>query len=138
MVVLIDTNILLNFILKGAPYYTESAQIITWCAEKRLHGYLAFHSLSTIWYVLRKKTDEERRDWLKNICSILSVSSADTDDVLDALSRVNFKDFEDCLQDKCAKNVHADYLITGNVKDYADSETQAITPDDFCSLVRDE
>ena len=79
MVVLIDTNILLNFILKRDPYYKESAQIITWCAEKRLHGYLAFHSLSTIWYVLRKKTDEERRDWLKNICSILSVSSADTD-----------------------------------------------------------
>ena len=30
----------------------------------------------------------------------------------------NFKDFEDCLQDRCAENVAENYIITRNKKDF--------------------
>lgn len=33
-------------------------------------------------------------------------------------------DFEDCLQDKCAKDIGADYIITCNVKDFENSELE--------------
>ena len=33
-------------------------------------------------------------------------------------------DFEDCLQDKCVKDIGADYIITCNVKDFENSELE--------------
>lgn len=35
-----------------------------------------------------------------------------------ALLREDFVDFEDCLQDECAKEINADYIITRNVQDF--------------------
>ena len=42
-----------------------------------------------------------------------------------------FKDFEDCLQDECAKQVFADYIITRNIADFTTSEIPSLTPADF-------
>lgn len=44
-------------------------------------------------------------------------------------------DFEDCLQDKCAINAAADYIITCNTKDFAVAETPVITPIDFLKKI---
>ena len=106
------------------------------CALKEIEGYMAFHSLSTLWYVMRKECpDTERRRQLKNVCKVLTVVGAEQDAILDAIDRDSFKDFEDCLQDKCAAGVHADYLITCNIKDYTESETKAVTPAEFLRLI---
>ena len=131
MVVLIDTNVALNYILKREPYFHESDQIMAWCAAKVLDGYLAFHSLSIIWYVLRKMPDEERRGWLRSLCTILDVASATTEEVLDALEKVKFKDFEDCIQSKCAKSNAVDYIITRNISDFTHSEIPVKTPQEL-------
>ena len=119
-VILIDTNILLNYITnREDPYLEESVEIVKKCAVGECTGYIAFHTLSTLWYVLRKRSDSVRRQNLKDICEIFTVA-----------------DFEDCLQDKCAKDVGADYIITCNVRDFENSEVPAITPDDFIKAYR--
>lgn len=75
---LIDTNVIINFITKrDDPYKDECFEVIKLCAENVFNGYIAFHSLSTIWYVIRKqKTEEEARSWLNNICDIMTVAGA--------------------------------------------------------------
>lgn len=45
MIALIDTNIILDFILRREPFYEKSALIIKLCAEHKINGYVAFHSL---------------------------------------------------------------------------------------------
>ncbi|MCI9596891.1 MAG: PIN domain-containing protein [Firmicutes bacterium] len=137
MVVLIDTNILLNYITsRGDKYLNESIKIVELCALGKLNGYIAFHTLSTLWYVLRKKSDKERRDNLRDICTIFSVASAPQTEIMDAIEKDSFADFEDCLQDKCAKEVGADYIITVNEKDFADSEINAINPSEFLGKIK--
>ena len=54
---------------------------------------------------------------------------------MDAIDRNNFKDFEDCLQDKCAKEAGAEFIVTCNLKDFEDSEIPAITPADVLEMV---
>ena len=87
-----------------------------------------------LWYVLSKRSDKERRQSLRDICEIFTVATASQAEVLDAIEKEDFKDFEDCLQDKCAKNIGADYIITCNVEDFKNSEVKAITPDNFINL----
>ncbi len=132
MVVLIDTNILLNYITNREDSYLEqSIKIVELCAKGRISGCIAFHTLSTLWYVLRKREDKERRSILKDIYEIFIVTAASQKEILDAIEKDAFKDFEDCLQDKCAKEIGADYIITCNEKDYCNSEVPAINPDSF-------
>ena len=137
MVVLLDTNVILNYMTnRDDRFRMESEQIMRLCAVKRIDGYMAFHSLSTLWYVMRKECPEaERRRQLKNVCKILTVAGAEQSAILDAIDKEAFQDFEDCLQDKCAAGVHADYLITCNIKDYAQAETKAVTPAEFLLLI---
>ena len=137
MGLLIDTNVLLNYITNREDNYLEaSIRIIELCAEGIVSGYIAFHSLSTIWYVLRRREDNERREILKSLCEIFTVTSASQEEILDAISRDFFSDFEDCLQDKCAKEAGADYIITCNERDYCNSETPAVNPVEFLDLMK--
>lgn len=48
MVVLIDTNVIIDFLLKREPYSEPATVILKKCAEKELTGYLAFHSIPNI------------------------------------------------------------------------------------------
>ena len=137
MAVLIDTNILLNYITnREDKYLNESVRIVELCALKKLNGYIAFHTLSTLWHVLRKKSSKDRRDNLRDICTIFSVASASQTEIINAIEDDSFADFEDCLQDKCAKEVGADYIITVNKKDFANSEIEAINPCEFLKKIK--
>ena len=137
MKVLIDTNVALNYVLGRDDLYSkESEQIIKLCADGSIKGYIAFHSLSTIWYVTRKLPDDIRRKMLMQLCIILDVAAADQQSVLQAINNESFKDFEDNLQDCCAAYAGVDYIITGNVKDFDRvSQVTAIDPASFLSMI---
>lgn len=134
---LIDTNVIINFITKrDDPYKDECFEIMRLCAENAFEGYIAFHSLSTIWYVIRKQeTEEKARAWLNNICDILTITGATHEQVREAIKNIYFHDFEDCLQDECAVHVNAEYIVTCNAKDFRYAKTPAVTPDVFVRII---
>ena len=73
---------------------------MTLCAKKQIDGYVAFHSISNLYYILRKyTTEEQRRLLLHNLCNILKVTATSHQEVQNAIDYGEFKDFEDCLQD---------------------------------------
>lgn len=76
--------------------------------------------------------------WLKDICKLLTVAGASHAQVLEAIENVQFKDFEDCLQDECAKEISADFIVTRNIEDFRSSKVKAITPQDLLVLVRED
>lgn len=135
MVVLIDTNVILDFLLTREPAYKAASDIILKCANKEIKGYIAFHSISILWYVLRKVPEEKRRNYLIDICNLLQVTATSHNEIIKAINMIEFKDFEDCLQDRCAKNVSADYIITRNTLDFTYSEVPAILPEDFLKIL---
>lgn len=135
MVALIDTNVILNYITDREDRFRDSSKVIMdLCSQGRVDGYIAFHSLSIIWYSLRIP-DEGKRMWLKDICTILKIAGASHEQVLEAIDNVKFKDFEDCLQDECAKMVNADCLVTCNLKDFKVAKTKVYSPDEFVELL---
>ena len=98
---------------------------------------LAFHSLSVIWYIAKKqKNEEQARTWIEYLCKVMTVVGASQEQVLTAIRNRKFKDFEDCLQDECAWNAGADYLVTCNVKDYQQAKTKVVTPSAFIQILQ--
>ena len=118
------------------PYFEDSYRALLLCAEEKVKGYMAFHSIPNIFYIMRKTHDKEkRRELLIEICNVLTVVSASHEKVVDAINRQDFSDFEDCLQMQCAKEIQADYIITRNVNDYLCSDIEAISPKRFLEIM---
>lgn len=137
IVSLIDANVIINFITKRDDSYRDACvEVMRLCAENAFEGCVAFHSLSIIWYVIRKQESEERaRIWLNDICDILTVTGATQEQVKKAINNSSFRDFEDCLQDECAVHANAQYIVTCNVKDFQYAKTSVVTPDVFVDLI---
>lgn len=135
MVVLIDTNVLLDFLLGRDPYFSNADKIIKLCAEQKIQGFMAAHSIPNMFYILRKDMSvETRREVLLNLCDILAIQAIDSVKVIAALKNSAFIDLEDCLQNDCAEEIKADYIVTRNIKDFEISEIPAILPEDFLKL----
>jgi predicted nucleic acid-binding protein len=135
MVILVDTNVIIDFLITREPFYKASSEIIKRCADGRLTGYIAFHSISNLWYILRKVPEDKRREWMLDICSFLRVTGVSHEEVVTAINMKRFRDFEDCLQDRCAKGVEARYIVTRNIIDFSGSEVPAVSPEDFLEKV---
>jgi hypothetical protein len=52
-----------------------------------------------------------------------------------AAENEDFSDFEDCLQEECAVEVMADYIVTRNPGDYKTSRIKVIEPGEFVKLL---
>lgn len=135
MVVLIDTNVIIDYLTTREPFYKASSEIIAMCVRKEITGYVAIHSIPNLWYILRKVPEDKRREWILDLCSFLQVTGASHAEVVKAVKMKNFKDFEDCLQDRCASSIGAEYIITRNTADFVHSEVQAVLPEDFLRIV---
>ena len=137
MVLLIDTNVLINILTKrDDPFKEECQKLMMLCANGAFEGYIAFHTLSILWYIIRKQFNEPKtREMVGELCNVVTVVGATQDQIKAAIKNTNFKDFEDCLQDECAQAVHADYIVTCNIKDYQHAKTKTVTPDELLYLL---
>lgn len=133
--ILIDTNVLLDYLLTREPFYKEAKEVVRTCTEGDVKGCIAAHSISNMFYILRKDYNmEERREILTNLCIIFDVEGIDKVKLLSGLHNEDFYDFEDCLQMECAKEYGAEYIVTRNIDDYRASEIKAILPGDYLKL----
>ena len=134
--ILVDANVAYTYLSgRDDPYASESVRIMELCSTGEIVGFLAFHSVSIIWYLGRKLSDEKRRSMLLELCELLTVVGASHHEVVSAILKADFRDFEDCLQDKCAKEADCDYIVTANTRDYVRSEIPAVTPDALLEML---
>lgn len=136
MTLLIDTNIMIDAITNRNPDSRHSTEVINLCSSGMLTGCVAPHSFSNMYYILRKDySDEERRIIIRKYCAILKVVDINDSVMTHALDNNDITDFEDAIQYACADSVHADYIVTRNVKDYGNSVIKAVTPEDLLELL---
>lgn len=85
-------------------------------------------------YIMRKELDGDRiRDILEILSIIFRISDLKADDLKKA-AEMNFRDYEDALQNVCAERMKADYIITRNKRDFAGSKVPAFSPEEFLEI----
>ena len=135
--VLIDTDVILDFLFDRKPFSEDAAQILSWCENSKIQGFVTSIMLSNIYYLLRKTAKHEKViENLKMLLNIVDVITTNKDTVLDALHS-EFKDFEDALQNFSAQN-HDEIkvIITRNIKDYKRSNLVVMEPETYINLVK--
>ena len=133
--ILIDTNVLLDYLLTREPFYEDAKKVILKCTEGEVKGCIAAHSIPNMFFILRKDYDaKDRREILCSLCKIFEIEGIDKAKLVSGLENEDFSDFEDCLQMECAKSYGADYIVTRNVSDYSVSDIKAILPSEYLGL----
>ncbi|QNS40231.1 PIN domain-containing protein [Chryseobacterium manosquense] len=135
--VLIDTDVILDFLFDRKPFSEDAAQILSWCENSKIQGFVTSIVLSNIYYLLRKTAKHEKViENLKMLLNIVDVITTNKDAVLDALHS-QFKDFEDALQNFSAQNSNEiKVIITRNSKDYKTSNLAVMEPETYIKLVK--
>lgn len=135
MKVLIDTNIILDVFCKRPDFYEDSARIFKLCEVKKIEGIVSALSIPNIIYILRKELDAEKtKEILDNLMLIFSVADLKADDLKKAAD-MKFKDYEDAVQSVCAARLKANYIVTRNIKDFAESKVTAIKPTELLERI---
>jgi predicted nucleic acid-binding protein len=134
--ILIDTDVLLDFLYEREPFCEDAAKILNLCDLNKISGWLTPVILSNVYYILRKSySHKEVVVKLRELLKILNVLSMNKDTVLLALNS-EFTDFEDALQNYAAEfNGDINFLVTRNIKDYKNSSLKVLTPNDFLSII---
>ena len=133
MKILIDTNIILDLIQSREPFSENASKIINSCVKKENEAYISAHSLSDIFFILRKdKTVEERKALILNLCSFFIVIPEDKNFYTAVCQNNDWNDLEDGLKMKCADFENLDYIVTRDAgKGFNNSPVKVISAEDF-------
>ena len=70
------------------------------------------------------------------MCNIFRISDLNAEKIISAIDNEEFSDFEDCLQEECAVEAVADYIVTRNPDDFKKSRVKVIASDEFIKLLQ--
>lgn len=135
MKILVDTNVLIDYMVDREPYCGEAIQIVDLCIGKKVKGYVAAHAITDTFYTLRKLSSEVRKELLREVCAIFIIIGIDEAKLLKVIDNEDFDDIEDCLQAVCAEEYSLDYIVTRNVKDFNGGSVPAIAPADLLEKI---
>ena len=138
--ILIDTNVLLDYLAIREPFSDLASKVFNYCSQEKIEGYAAVHSFLNMFFILRKHIPDsnERREKLLDLAEIISIVEVDSGMIMSSLKNKGFKDFEDCVQAECAFRVGADYIVTRNIKDFEQSRIKAVTPEVLIEILDKE
>ena len=134
-VVLIDINILMDVLQKREPFYEASAHLLAAIETGRVKGYVAAHSITTLFYLIRKdRSSAEARATITNLLQFIKVAPIDQGTIEQALN-LDYRDFEDSVQMISALQCKVDFLVTRNIKDYKPALLPVIQPVDLLATL---
>ena len=135
MVLLIDANIILDVLLNRPDYVKDSAMIWKLCETEQMKGYVSTLTFANLVYIMRKQLDPEKiEDVFHKLNLIFEFADFSVSDLTHAAD-LNWKDFENAVQSVIAERIHADYIITRNVRDFSKSRVMAFTPPELLARI---
>lgn len=136
MRVLVDTNIIIDAIIRREPWNQEAERIFLLTANRIIESYITSSCVTDIYYIIRKHTQScsEAKKIMGKLFSLFSILEVSSVDCIDAL-QLNIKDYEDAVVANCASRNSMKYIITRNVKDYINSSVKAIEAKEFLKII---
>ena len=112
MKLLVDTNIILDALASRKPFAADAEKIFLLAAREKVEAYISASSITDIYYILRKYSSEENSSRsIFSLCQIFKVLSVSATECIDALES-GIPDYEDALQEACARGAHLDGILT--------------------------
>ncbi len=132
MTILLDTNVILDILQKREPFFADSYKALRKAIEGEADCLISATAATDIFYVLRKalQSSQQAKGHIEQLSQLVTFADVQGVDIHTALMR-SMPDFEDAVVDAVAERHGASYIVTRNIRDFAGSVVQAVTPTDF-------
>lgn len=132
MDILIDTNVILDVLLKREPFYHVAAEVLTLSKKDTIQLFVSASAITDIYYIANQtlRNREEIKALLSKLLQIVSVASVSEDMIKNALE-LPWKDFEDSVQYSVALLQEMEGIVTRNPSDYKEAEIAVWTPEEL-------
>lgn len=138
MTCIIDTCIILDYLLHRERFVDEAEKVLTLSSREHINGVITVKALADIHYMYRHYSHSEKttRTHLCELLECITIIDSTLEDSLLALQSP-ISDYEDALIDEAAVRIGADYIVTRNINDFKSSKVKAILPEDFLKQLPD-
>ncbi len=137
MKVFLDTNIILDEALSRPDFDQDARSVIEWCIRHAEETYVAFHTLTNTYYVLRGQLGNQvARSALRKLLGWVVLAPA-SQRQFDAALVGDTGDLEDALQCQSALEAGADVIVTRDLRGFRDCQLRTLSPADFLAEVRE-
>lgn len=135
MKLLIDTNVILDVLLKREPFYSSSAKILNLSKQNCMDFYVSASAITDIFYIAYQamRDREEVKSLIAKLLKLLSIAGVTEDEIRNALA-LSWKDFEDSVQYSVALLQEMDGIVTRNPNDYKEAEIEIFKPEELLQL----
>lgn len=139
MNLLIDTNVILDRMLKRESFW-ESAEKILDIADQNnangINGCISASSVTDIYYIAYRslKDREKVRTLLAEVFKVIKIAPISGENIKYAFD-LNWKDFEDAVQYSVALSNGIDAIITRNTKGFSEAEVKIYTPEEILNFI---
>jgi predicted nucleic acid-binding protein len=128
MLILLDTDVILDVLLAREPWLDEAAALWRAHEEGRIRASIAATTVTNIFYIVRRSAGLERARAAVRIClDTFEVIPVDRP-ALEAAATMSGGDFEDNVQIACALHAGLDLIVTRNIPDFVGGPVAALTP----------
>jgi predicted nucleic acid-binding protein len=126
--VLIDTNIILDFLLQREPFFYDAELLFQAIETDRIIGYVTATTLTDIFYIARKYTRsiDKARQAISEILTVMLICPVNRA-VLKSAFDSGFVDFEDAVQIFCAVDRGLDAIATRDTKGFLNSSVLVLS-----------
>ena len=139
MKLLIDTNVVLDVLLRREPFSKTAAEVLNLTQRDDVQEYVSASAITDIYYIANKqmKDCDAVRDLLKRLLMIVSVAAVSKWEIQNALN-LAWGDFEDSVQYSVALLNEMDGIVTRNPSDYQDANIRIWLPEQALELFANE
>jgi predicted nucleic acid-binding protein len=131
MRVLVDTDVILDFLLNRQPFYANAKAIWQANIDGKFEGYISATSPVNAFYFVRKVTDiPSARQSISQLLSVWQILTLNADVLRSALT-LNISDYEDAVQHESASRAQLDGIVTRNVEDFKYATLPIYAPAQF-------
>ncbi len=135
MIVLVDTDVLIDIALDRMPYVESSSALLDKLEQRPGTAFVAWHTLSNFYYLVTPtRGQDDTKAFLVELIRFVSVAPTTTDSLRYA-AQLTMKDFEDAMQVAAALACNAEVIATRNIRDYANAPIQACTPSSLLDIL---
>lgn len=122
MRVLIDTNIILDFLLEREAFLQDAEALFQAIGSQKVVAYVTATTLTDIFYIARRQTKsiERARQAVSTTLAVMEICPVNRT-VIEAALASEMTDFEDAVQAACAVAQSLDAIITRDVRDFVDA-----------------
>ena len=139
MKLLIDTNVVLDVLLRREPFSKTAAEVLNLTQRDEVREYVSASAITDIYYIANKqmKDRDAVRDLLKRLLMVFSVAAVSEREIQNALN-LAWGDLEDSVQYSVALLNEMDGIVTRNPSDYQEANMRIWLPEQALELFANE